>query len=151
METLSDSAMPFLLMSAFRGLVDKVHEGLAVAGFDGIRPRHGFAMQAIGLGCTSVELGQRLGVSKQAAAKTAQALEALGLIERVSHASDRRARMLAPTNRGQLMLELSAELFTKEVMRWRDQVGDDAVNATLETLAQADPGGRGPLDLSDWE
>lgn len=108
-------------------------------------------MQAIGLGCTSVELGQRLGVSKQAAAKTAQALEALGLIERVSHASDRRARMLAPTNRGQLMLELSAELFTKEVRRWRDQVGDDAVNATLETLAQADPGGRGPLDLSDWE
>lgn len=142
--------MPFLLMSAFRGLVDTVHADLAAAGLPGVQTRHGFAMQALGSGCTSVELGQRLGVSKQAAAKTAQALENLGLIERLPSLEDRRARVLVPTTRGRYMLDLSAESFRRQIQTWRDLVGDEAVDATLSTLSQADPGPRGPLDVSDW-
>src|SRR5690606_12747542 len=94
----NDLAMPFLLMSAFRGLVDAVHADLEHAGFLGVRATHGFAMQAIGDGCTSVELGERLGVTKQAAAKTARSLEELDLVRRESVPSDRRARLLVPTD-----------------------------------------------------
>ena len=50
----TDLAMPFLLMTAFRGLVDAVGDGLAAAGYPAVRATHGFAMQAIGSGCTSV-------------------------------------------------------------------------------------------------
>lgn len=145
-----DHAMPFLLISAFRGLVDSVHERLAEAGFAHLRASHGFAMQAIGDGCTSVELGQRLGVSKQAAAKTARSLLDLGLIERRPNPLDGRERILVPTRRGRRMLRLSAEAFTELVGRWRATVGDADVDAVLTTLGQADPGRRGPTDLSDW-
>lgn len=142
--------MPLLLISAFRGLMDSVHDRLAEAGYPGLRASHGFAMQAIGDGCTSVELGQRLGVSKQAAAKTGQALEAMGLIERRPNPFDRRKRLLVRTAQGQRMLRLSAEAFAELVSRWRARVGDAQVDAVLATLLQADPGRRGPMDLSDW-
>ena len=46
-------------------------------------PIHGFALQALGSGGTTIgELGRRLGVSKQAAAKTAASLEAVGCAAR---------------------------------------------------------------------
>ncbi len=145
-----DVAMPFLLMGAFRNLVDAVHRDLAEGGFSGVRPTHGFAMQAIGSGCTSVELARRLGVSKQAANKTAQGLEALGLLERHANRLDRRERVLTPTARGHEMLRLSAVSFRRELRRWRGEVGDDHVEATLVTLARVGSGGRSLTDLSDW-
>lgn len=149
-ELSPDHAMPFLLIAAFRGLVDSVDEELAEAGFPQLRASHGFAMQAVRDGCTSVELGQRLGVSKQAAAKTGKALEEMGLVERRRNPLDGRERRLVPTADGQRMLRLSAKAFTTAVGRWRAAVGDANVDATLATLAQADPGRRGPTDLSDW-
>jgi DNA-binding MarR family transcriptional regulator len=142
--------MPFLLISAFRGLVDGVHERLTQAGFPQLRASHGFAMQAIGKGCTSVELGQRLGVSKQAAAKTARALEEMNLVKRRANPLDARERVLVPTAHGRRMLQLSAQAFAQLVGQWRTTVGDAQVDAVLATLAQADPGRRGPTDLSDW-
>lgn len=143
--------MPFLLTTAFRGLVEAVHADLAEVGYPGIQARHGFAMQAIGTGCTSVELGQRLGVSKQAAAKTAGALEDLGLVERVRDPSDRRALIVEPTSKGLDMLRKSAESFQAHLTAWRTRSGDAAMDTTLRTLAQADPGRRGALDLSGWD
>ncbi|TWP33303.1 MarR family winged helix-turn-helix transcriptional regulator [Leekyejoonella antrihumi] len=150
MDSTDDLAMPFLLMSAFRGLVDAVHAELEAAGYPDVRAAHGFAMQAIGRGCTGVELAERLGVSKQAAAKTAHALERMGLISRVQSPRDRRERLLAPTARGEDMLRRSAAAFGRQIKDWRTRVGDDHVSATLTTLAHATPGRRGPTDLSDW-
>lgn len=150
MAQIADVAMPVLLMSAFRGLVDAVHARLDEAGFAGVRPTHGFAMQAIGEGCTSVELGARLGVSKQAAAKTAAALAAMGLITREPGVIDRRERILRPTPHGAEMLAVSAAAFAREVGQWRARVGDRRVDATLATLAAAPRGQRSPTDLSDW-
>lgn len=139
MAPIDDVAMPFLLMSAFRGLVDAVHADLEEAGFPGVRATHGFAMQAVGEGCTSVELGARLGVSKQAAAKTAAGLEAMGFIARAPSPTDRRERILTPTERGREMLDRSAASFRREVGMWRERVGGAQVDATLATLAQAPP------------
>src|SRR5580658_491145 len=63
--------LPLLLVGAFRSLIDELHAELARQGHDLARPVHGFALQAIGPeGVTVSELGRRLGVSKQAAAKT---------------------------------------------------------------------------------
>lgn len=150
MRPTDDLSMPFLLMSAFRGLVDAVHEQLEAAGYPGFRATHGFAIQAIGAGCTSVELGHRLGVSKQAATRTARALEDLGLIRRTPNDLDRRELVLTPTRHAERMLRLSAEAFRSELRGWRQTVGDEHVDATLATLAAASPGRRGPTDLSDW-
>lgn len=148
METPDDLAMPFLLAEAFRGLADAVHADLEAAGYPGVTERHGFAMQAIGEGCSGAELGQRLGVSKQAAAKTAASLEALGLIERAPDPLDRRASVLSPTERGRGMLRASAASFRRHVAEWRARSGDAAMDATLRTLALAEPGRRGPVDAA---
>ena len=69
--------MPFLLMSAFRGLVDAVHADLEEAGFPGVRATHGFATQAVGAARVSSSVSA-WGL-KQAATKTAAGLEAMGL------------------------------------------------------------------------
>ncbi|MFT4088415.1 MAG: MarR family transcriptional regulator [Gordonia sp. (in: high G+C Gram-positive bacteria)] len=148
---MDDAAMPFLLISAFRGLVDAVHADLDAQGFPGVRATHGFAMQAIGDGCNSVELGERLGVSKQAAAKTAQSLEELGFVTRVRSDVDRRVRLLAPTPRGREMLRLSAQSFRAHVGAWRRRIGDDAVDATLAALGAAPHAERSATDLSEWQ
>ncbi len=151
MDPVDDVAMPFLLMRAFRGLVDSVHEDLAQQGFPGIRAHHGFALQAVGDGCTSVALGERLGVSKQAAAKTVKSLEDLGLVERRLNEADRRERTLVITRRGRRLLSLSAAAFRREVATWRTRVGDERVDATLTTLLAVGSGGRSDTDLSDWQ
>src|ERR1700761_6634028 len=75
--------LPFLLIGAFRSLIDELHRTLAESGHHEARPLHGFALQAIGPeGSTASELGRRLGVSKQAAAKTVASLERVGYVRR---------------------------------------------------------------------
>lgn len=146
-----DVLAPFLLMRAFRGLVDSVHRQLAAQGFPGLRAQHGFALQAIAEGCTSVELGRRLGVSKQAAAKTARALAEMGLtrVERNEH--DRRERVITVSVRGQRMLQLSAAAFRRELASWRSLAGDDAVTTTLGVLAAVGSAERGDTDVVDGD
>lgn len=150
MDTPDDVAMPFLLMASFRNLVDAVHAKLEESGFPGVRTTHGFAMQAIGTGCTSAELGNRLGVSKQAATQTAGALAEMGFLDRRQNPDDRREWRLVPTRRGRRMLQVSATAFRSEVRTWRASVGDAQVDATLATLAAVGAGGRAITDLSDW-
>lgn len=149
MDPIDDVATPFLLISAFHGLVDAVHEELAAEGLHGVRVSHGFAMQAIGQGCTSVQLGERLGVSKQAATKTARTLEDLGLVTRTANERDRRERLITPTDRGHQMLRRSAVAFRAQLRLWREKVGDERVDATLATLA-AVSGNNTLTDLSEW-
>jgi DNA-binding MarR family transcriptional regulator len=104
--------LPFLLVGAFRSVIDELHRTLAEGGHDQARPLHGFALQAIGPdGSTASELGRRLGVSKQAAAKTVASLERVGYVRREPAPTDARAVRLQRTARGQEMLALSAAFF----------------------------------------
>lgn len=148
--TDDDLAMPFLLMSAFRNLVDAVHDQVATRGFPDVRASHGFTLQAVGEGCTSVQLGERLGVSKQAATKSASTLVDMGLLERHPNEQDRRERVLRLTAKGRELLNVSAIAFREELGSWRARAGDAHVDATLQTLRLVGHGGRGDTDLSDW-
>jgi DNA-binding MarR family transcriptional regulator len=104
--------LPLLLIGAFRSLIDELHRALAEDGHGAARPLHGFALQAIGPdGSTASELGRRLGVSKQAAAKTVAALESVGYVCREPDLRDGRAVRLVRTARGEEMLALSAAFF----------------------------------------
>lgn len=134
MPMIDDAMMPFLLARGFRALVHDVHLTLADEGFPGLRTHHGFALQAIGDGCTSAQLGERLGVSKQAATKTAHALIEMELVTRVSHDRDRRERRLTLTERGRQVLHRSGEAFRDGVGQWRAQAGDDVVDGMLVLL-----------------
>lgn len=147
--------LPLLLAGAFRALVDELHAELARRGHPDVRPVHGFALQAVGRdGVSTSELGRRLGISKQAAAKTVAGLEALGYVRRDADARDRRARQVALTPRGLDCLQASAEIFERLRGRWADQLGEDRVAALeddLEAMVGGGADGHARLgDLPGW-
>ncbi|KZM35936.1 MarR family winged helix-turn-helix transcriptional regulator [Oerskovia enterophila] len=139
-----------LLAGAFRGSIDALHSELAEQGHPEARPLHGFALQAIGPdGCTINELGQRLGVSKQAAAKTAVGLEKVGYVVRDSVPGDRRAVLLRRTSRAEEFLAASAAGFERVMDGWRRTLGDARFDALVEALA--DVADERPVgDLPGW-
>ncbi len=105
--------LPLLLIGAFRAVIDDLHLELAQRGHPDARPAHGFALQAVGSGASISELGRRLGVSKQAAAKTVAGLERLGYVARSADGRDARATRIERTARGDELLRLSAVIFER--------------------------------------
>ena len=126
-----------LLLGGFEAMVDEVRAGLAEQGHPGVRAGHEFAMTAIEAGAdTTSELGRRLGVSKQAAAKTVAALQNLGYVTGEPDPSDARRQLLRVTNRGHEMTTLGAALFDKIHARWSRQLGPQTLAALESTLQQ---------------
>jgi|SRR5690242_11378864 DNA-binding MarR family transcriptional regulator len=129
--------LPLLLVGAFRAIVDDLHRELAAAGHPAARPIHGFALQAVGQeGVTVSELGRRLGVSKQAAAKTVASLESLGYVRRVAHPRDQRAVLIERAVLGEEMLALSAQIFGRIRSEIADQVGETQLSDLEATLVR---------------
>lgn len=144
--------LPLLLAQAFRAVIEALHRELAQRGHASARPIHGFALQAIGAGGATVsELGRRLGVSKQAAAKTAAGLERLGYVIRERDPSDGRAVRLRRSPSGEQLLAFSAEIFEELHSAWSAELGVDRMNALeadLERIATRTPTKLG--DLPGW-
>ena len=145
--------LPFLLSEAFRTSVDRLHADLAAQGHPGVRPVHGFALQAIGAGGVSaVELGRRLGVSKQAAGKTVAALQALGYVARAPDPGDARVQRVRRTARGEDCLRRSAAILAAHRAELADQVGEDRLRDAEDVLLllAGRPPGAGLADLPGW-
>lgn len=143
MRERSGYELPLLLLGAFRSIIDDLHVELARHGHERARPIHGFALQAIGEDAvTIVELGRRLGVTKQAAAKTAGSLEEAGYVHRSPHPDDGRAWALTITPRGRELLTRSAETFDRLRRRWVEQLGRERLadlEQSLSTLTEQGP------------
>jgi len=143
--------LPLLLFGGFRAIIDELHGELARRGHPDLRPAHGFAMQAIGFrGATASEVGRRLGVSKQAAGKTIERLEALGYAQRAGDSADRRRKLTRLTPRGVDALSLSAEIFGDIRDRWARTLGADRVGDLEASLRTMVPGEMFRLDVPGW-
>jgi DNA-binding MarR family transcriptional regulator len=143
--------LPLLLFGGFRVIIDELHAELARRGHPGMRPAHGFAMQAIGFGgATASDIGRRLGISKQAAGKTVDRLEALGYVHRAGDDADRRRKLVRLTTRGIEALTLSAMIFSEIQDRWARTLGParlDELEGSLRTMV---PGDTFRLDVPGW-
>lgn len=144
--------LPLLLVGAFRAVIESLHSELAARGHPAARPIHGFALQAVGPdGATVSELGRRLGVSKQAATKTAAGLEQLGYVDRRRDPGDARAIRLQRTPRGDEFLALSAEIFERLKVDWAQQIGPSRLRELQDDLARlAGAAGAKLGDLPGW-
>jgi DNA-binding MarR family transcriptional regulator len=143
--------LPLRLFIGFRQLIDGVHAELAREGHPDVRPLHGFVFQAIGRdGTTAVELGRRLGVSKQAAGKTVDNLERLGYVERATDPHDARRKLVRLTDRGVDMLERSARIFDELRAEWASRIGEDRLRALEDDLVTATGGEGFRLDVPGW-
>jgi DNA-binding MarR family transcriptional regulator len=143
--------LPLLLFGGFRAIIDELHAELARRGHPDLRPAHGFAMQAIGFGgATASDIGRRLDISKQAAGKTVERLEALGYARRAGDDADRRRKLVRLTPRGIAALTQSAMIFGDIRDRWAQTLGParlDEVEASLRTMV---PGETFRLDVPGW-
>jgi DNA-binding MarR family transcriptional regulator len=143
--------LPLRLFAGFRTLVDAVHARLAAEGHPDVRPLHGFVFQAIGPdGTTAAELGRRLGVSKQAAGKTVDALERLGYVERAADPRDARRKVVRLTARGVDCLARSARIFDELRARWAEELGEGRLRALERDLDRVVPPAGFRLDVPGW-
>lgn len=143
--------LPLLLLGGFRSLIDDLHAELAQQGHPGLRPAYGFAMQAIGPdGASTSDVGRRLGVSKQAAAKTVERLERLGYVERVADEVDRRRQTVRLTDHGWDALRRSAAVFDQLRADWARVLGPKRLRELEDSLRRVVPDRAARLDVSGW-
>ncbi|WFE45432.1 MarR family winged helix-turn-helix transcriptional regulator [Verrucosispora sp. WMMD1129] len=143
--------LPLLLLAGFRTLIDDLHAELARQGHAELRPLHGFVLQAVGAdGTTASELGNRLGVSKQAASKTVDRLVALGYLERADDSRDARRKLVRLTPHGLDGLRRSAVIFDALRQRWTEMLGADRVAAIEDDLRAVTPANWFRLDIPGW-
>jgi len=140
--------LPLRLLLGFRTLIDELHAELVKQGHPEMRPMHGFVFQAIGpAGTTAVELGRRLGVSKQAAGKTVDALEQLGYVRREPDRRDQRQKIVRLTARGYDALARSALIFDELRARWASELGPERLRALESDLRTMTGDLAVPLDM----
>src|SRR6266700_4157589 len=97
----SGADLALLLLGGFRTLVDAATAELADRGYEDVRPVHDFAMRAIAAGADSAsELGRRLSITKQSAAKTIAVLQDRGYVIRDPDPRDARRKRLVVTELG---------------------------------------------------
>ncbi|KAA0024632.1 MarR family winged helix-turn-helix transcriptional regulator [Antrihabitans cavernicola] len=143
--------LPLLLFAGFRSLIDELHRELANQGHPGVRPAYGFAMQAIGIdGASATEVGRRLGVSKQAAGKTIDRLEAMGYAVRSDDPRDARRKLVLLTERGIDSLRRSAVIFDALRQRWAAEMGPVRLNELEAGLRRVTPADGFSLDVQGW-
>lgn len=143
--------LPLRLLLGFRVLVDGLHAELGRQGHPDVRPVHGFVLQAIGPdGTTAVELGRRLGVTKQAAAKHVDALERLDYLRRGADAHDGRRKLVRLTERGVDCLARSALIFDDLRAGWAATLGADRLTALEDDLRAVTPAALFRLDTPGW-
>ena len=132
--------LPLRLLLGFRVLIDDLHAELARQGHPNVRPLHGFVFQAIGPhGTTAAELGRRLGISKQAAGKTIDALERLGYVQRGVDPRDTRRKVAHLTERGVDCLRRSARIFDDLRAHWASTLGPERLRALEADLRKMTP------------
>ncbi|MCT9005729.1 MarR family winged helix-turn-helix transcriptional regulator [Streptomyces sp. NPDC054766] len=129
----SGADLALLLLGGFRSLADAAHAELARRGYEDVRPVHDFAMRAITAGADNAsELGRRLSVSKQAAAKTIAVLQERGYVARDTDPLDARRKRLQVTALGFEVLRQGESIFDELRDQWERQIGT-AELASLET------------------
>ena len=129
--------LALLLLAGFRTLADQATAELARRGYEDVRPVHDFALRAIISGADSAsELGRRMSVSKQAAAKTISVLEERHYVTREPDSTDRRRTRIRVTDRGLAMLHEGETIFDELREQWEQQVGTASLSSLEETLRE---------------
>ncbi|WP_243769679.1 MarR family winged helix-turn-helix transcriptional regulator [Amycolatopsis acidicola] len=146
------SELPGLLALTFRAVIDQLHENLAAEGFSDVRPAHAFTFQYLSHrpeGVTAVELGEHLGMTKQAAVQLIDELTQRGYVERRPHPTDRRSRLIRLTQRGWFCIERMV-FWSAEIERhWAGLIGADQLDQLQNGLREfvRDTATRRPVTL----
>ncbi|MFI5778903.1 MarR family winged helix-turn-helix transcriptional regulator [Nocardia sp. NPDC051570] len=135
--------LPLLLLAAAAEVTEAVHAGVVAAGFDDVRPSHGFAFVRMAPdGATVGEIAEHLGVTKQAASQLVEELVNKGYAQRNPHPRDARARLITLTERGWAATRAADAAFAGFTARWADSLGGTTVSELRDVLARVVRPGR---------
>ena len=126
-----------LFAMALRSLVDDLHVQLRERGWDDDRPAYGFALLAVREGPTSVtELAALAGMTKQAASKLVDGMEAAGYVTRTEGTKDMRRRPIVLTEQGRRFLATVEDIYDGLEEEWAAVIGRDRVEATRSGVTE---------------
>jgi DNA-binding MarR family transcriptional regulator len=132
--------LTLLLLGGFRHLADSAGSELLRRGYPELRPSQEFPLRAIAGGADSAsELGRRLSVSKQAAAKVISLLEERGYVARIDDAGDSRPKLLSVTPLGHEVMAQGEAIFEDLRAAWARKIGQselDRLQRNLSTLVR---------------
>jgi DNA-binding MarR family transcriptional regulator len=132
-----------LAVGAARQVADRLDAAVRAAGVEGMRAPFGFVIRALAEAPLELTaLADRLGVTKQAAIKVVDEMEARGFLTREPHPSDRRAKRLTLTARGHAVREAALAESHRMEAELRVAVGDADVDAFRRVLAAFGVGSR---------
>lgn len=135
-------ALSAALLAVAGELTQRIHEGVAARGFEGVRPAHGFAFTRLAPdGATVTELAAHLGVTKQAASQLVDELVRKGYVERHPHPGDARARLIVLTERGWACTRAAEESAAEAVRPWVELLGEGEVGVLRDRLLRIAPYG----------
>jgi DNA-binding MarR family transcriptional regulator len=126
-----------LVVGASRPVAERLNAAVAAAGIDDMRSPYGFVIRALArapLGLT--ELAEYLGVTKQAAIKVVDEMEARGFLVREPHPADRRAKVLRLTARGNAVRSAALAESGRMEAELRAELGDADVDAMRRVLVR---------------
>ncbi|WP_026424358.1 MarR family winged helix-turn-helix transcriptional regulator [Actinokineospora inagensis] len=128
--------VPFLLAIAYRAMTEDFHARLAELDREPLRPAHGYTFRYLAENpeATTVGLAEFLGVTKQAASKAVAELHNWGYVERKPHPTDRRAHIVALTERGWEYLGVADRLWGEVERGLADVIGAGQVAAMADSL-----------------
>lgn len=117
--------LALLLLGGFRQLAHSAGAELLRRGYPELRPSQEFALRAIATGANNAsELGRRLSISKQAAAKVVVLLEERGYVRRMDDAADSRRKVLTVTASGHEVMQQGEAIFDELRAAWARKIGE---------------------------
>jgi DNA-binding MarR family transcriptional regulator len=132
-----DSDLAILLVGAARVVADRLGDAVARSGIDDMRAPFGYVIRALADGDrTLTELAGLLGVSKQAAIKVVDEMEARGFLTRETHPDDRRVKLLRLTAKGRKVRRAALAASHRMERDLRAEIGDVAVDDMRAALEQ---------------
>jgi DNA-binding MarR family transcriptional regulator len=118
-----------------------VHQRLVERGHEHVRPPHGNVFQFLDDNGTRVSvLAERAQITKQSMAELVAHLERHGYVERVPDPSDRRAKLVRATRRGNQVYAIAREVVAELEQQWTRRIGKARMRELRETLEQLNAG-----------
>jgi DNA-binding MarR family transcriptional regulator len=124
-----------LLLRAFRWFDESLIAALHAAGWPELTRAHSLVFAQLDIGGTrTAELARRAGISRQAVHQTVQELQRLGLVGLVPDPTNRSAKLVVPTDRGQASIRVAKATLAKLEAELAQRLGRDQVRALRQAL-----------------
>jgi DNA-binding MarR family transcriptional regulator len=124
-----------LLLRAFRWFDESLIAALHAGGWPELTRAHSLVFAQLDpSGTRTAEVARRAGISRQAVHQTVQELQRLGLLRLVPDPTNRSAKLVVPTDRGQASIRVAKATLAKLEVELAQRLGRDQVQALRHAL-----------------